>query len=39
MLTDILKYFEELKRYSNTEIVTKDIFEMAYSIDISTYIA
>ena len=30
---DILKYFEELKRGPNTEIGTKDIFEMAYSID------
>jgi hypothetical protein len=26
---DILKYFEELKRGSNTEIGTKDFFEMA----------
>jgi hypothetical protein len=31
---DILKYFEELKRGSNTEFGTKDIFEMAskYSV-------
>jgi hypothetical protein len=29
---DILKYFEELKRGSNTEIGTKDIFEMASSL-------
>ena len=27
--TDILKYFEELKRGPNTEIGTKDFFEMA----------
>jgi hypothetical protein len=26
---DILKYFEELKRGPNTEIETKDFFEMA----------
>ena len=28
---DILKYFEELNRGPNTEIGTKDIFEMASS--------
>ena len=31
---DILKYFEELKRGPNTEIGTKDFFEMT-SIDFS----
>jgi len=29
--TDILKYFEELKQDPNTEIGTKDFFEIAYS--------
>jgi len=28
----ILKYFEELKRGANTEIVSKDFFEMASNI-------
>jgi hypothetical protein len=28
---DILKYFEELKRSPNTEIGTKDFFEMAFN--------
>jgi hypothetical protein len=28
---DILKYFEELKRGLNTEIGTKDFFEIGYS--------
>jgi len=33
---DILKYFDELKRGPNTEIGTKDFFEMVSTINIKT---